>query len=305
MQVTVIYTDVDGSLLGPGGCLFLDPSRRPTQRPAYMLHRALSLGVELVLVSGRSLPLLLEDARLVGAVRVIAELGALIATRDGTILSTNYGASPLRDQPPSGAMDAAESLLLTRYSGLLEPHKPWTEGRIASRLYRGFIPLDEANALLAAEGHAWLRLHDNGSIPRAYPSLDVPEVRAYHLVPLGVDKATGVALDMRERAIPPEAAVAIGDSAADIAMAAVVSRFYLLSSANFHATTSDSRSTQASPPHPREMPPGVIPIPLAMNLGWAEAVELVLRDILPNPTPLHLRPVLDPPSPPYPRSSQP
>jgi hypothetical protein len=303
----VIYTDVDGSLLGRGGSLFLDLNWRPTSAPARALSQALSLGVEIVLVSGRSLPLLLEDARLLGATRVIAELGAIIASRTGEILAWNLGASPPQAKPPVQSMAPAEDLLLRRYRGCLEPHTPWTEGRQASRLYRGLIPLDEANSLLSEKGHGWLRLHDNGQIPRRYPGLSVPEVRAYHLVPVGVDKASAVLLDRRAWGIPREDAVAIGDSAADLAMAPVVSRLYMVGTEEPGSLEEslEEHPLAATGPGKPGLPrgsgrasagPGVLTTANRMNVGWAEAVQAALREMLPQPLPPHLRAVLYPPS---------
>ena len=42
---------------------------------------------------------------------------------------------------------------------------------------------------------------DNGIIRRSYETLDVPEVRAYHLVPRGVSKASGVALHLERNGL--------------------------------------------------------------------------------------------------------
>ncbi|MGH2738587.1 MAG: HAD family hydrolase, partial [Actinomycetota bacterium] len=67
LRPRVVYTDLDGTLLGPGGSLFASPGGGITGRPAEAvaaLHRA---GVALVPVSGRAEVRVKEAARLLGA----------------------------------------------------------------------------------------------------------------------------------------------------------------------------------------------------------------------------------------------
>ena len=89
-----------------------------------------------------------------------------------------------------------------------------------------------ANALLAERGHAGLRLVDNGTIGREETALDLPGTpRAYHLIPAETSKAAAVERHMRARGYAPEECIAIGDSVEDIAVAAVVGRFFLVANA--------------------------------------------------------------------------
>ena len=78
------------------------------------------------------------------------------------------------------------------------------------------MDVDEANELLAAEGHAGLRLVDNGEI--------APDTHTYHLIPAGASKARAVAAHMRARGYAPEECVAVGDSREDLEVAEVVGR---------------------------------------------------------------------------------
>ncbi|MDZ4180528.1 MAG: HAD hydrolase family protein, partial [Coriobacteriia bacterium] len=61
---------------------------------------------------------------------------------------------------------------------------------------------------------------DNGIIhPLTTGLTDVEEVHAYHLMPAGVTKAAALHEDLERRAVAPDTALAIGDSATDVEMA--------------------------------------------------------------------------------------
>src|SRR5437763_11540462 len=153
-----------------------------------MLVRAREAGVSLVLVSGRTREQMREAGRILEADASIAELGALLVERDelyAEVVTTNFGAFEGPGLPfDAMAHDGAGGFLLERYAGTLEPHTPWTfQDREATMLFRGSLDPAKASIELAEAGYDWLELLDNGVIRRSYASLDVPEVRAYHLVP--------------------------------------------------------------------------------------------------------------------------
>jgi hydroxymethylpyrimidine pyrophosphatase-like HAD family hydrolase len=60
---------------------------------------------------------------------------------------------------------------------------------------------------------------------------DLPQVRAYHLVPGGASKARAVARHMQVRAYDPVECLAVGDSREDLATAEVVGGFWLVANA--------------------------------------------------------------------------
>ena len=91
-----------------------------------------------------------------------------------------------------------------------------------SVLLRGLIDPGDANAALHRAGYRWLHVIDNGRVRSRSAQLGAGEVRAYHLLPVGVSKATGVGLHMSRAGISREAAAAIGDSPADAELAGVV-----------------------------------------------------------------------------------
>jgi phosphoglycolate phosphatase len=230
-----LYADLDGTLLGPGGSLFAGPDGAVTDRAAgalASLHRA---RIDLVLVSGRTRDQLREAARILGASAAIAELGAFVVERgpDGSEeIVPNLGAFRGPGTPfEAMAREGAGAFLLERYSGRLEPHAPWAfRGREATMLLRGLLDAVEASRELDAAGYGWLELLDNGRLRRPVPSLSgLPEVRAYHLLPRGVSKASGVRLHLARRSFDPSACAAVGDASSDLALAAEVGTVYLVS----------------------------------------------------------------------------
>lgn len=224
----IVYTDLDGTLLGPGASLFAGPTGGVTGRAAEalaVLHREKIL---LVPVSGRTEAQVREAARLLGADGYIAEFGGI--TVRGEEFTRTYGEYRGRETPYRAMVrSGAAALLLQAEAGRLEPHAPWAhQGRECTMLFRGLLDPDDANRLLARSGLRWLALHDNGVIRRSFPSLDVPEVHAYHLVPRGVDKASAVAADLAARGLQSREAVAVGDSASDAALAPHVAAVFLV-----------------------------------------------------------------------------
>lgn len=267
-RVRVVYTDLDGTMMGPGGCFFRDLRGEFTLRPARALLEALRKGVDVVPVSGRSACQLREVARLLGLRNYIAELGVELVYDLGeeVVLNTGGLAGQCTDLyrfiTGSGAVD----FLLDSHPGRLEFHTPWSEYRECTPIFRGLVDLDRVNHDLE-ERFPGLQLVDNGLIPRSYPGLEVPEVRAYHLVPRGVSKEKAVALDMRRRGFSALEAIAIGDSEADLAQAEVVGAFFLV------------RNGLLGNPHlvPHiAATPNVVVTEGFLNEGWAEALELAV-----------------------------
>jgi hydroxymethylpyrimidine pyrophosphatase-like HAD family hydrolase len=122
---------------------------------------------------------------------------------------------------------------MEHFSGRLEPHVPWTQNRDVSHLLRGFVDVEEANALLASNGFGSLRLLDNGTAHRRTELLrdDLPALRTYHLLPATVSKANGVAAHARARDYAREEIVAVGDSREDLHIAEAVGAFWLVANA--------------------------------------------------------------------------
>jgi phosphoglycolate phosphatase len=230
--VRVLYADLDGTLLGPGGSLFRDAQQRPTNLGARAIEACLRADVELVLMSGRGRSSLAEDARLFGQTSFIYEAGACVVL-DGEEHWLTGALQPgdvsIHDQITA---TGAPALLLEHYAGRLEYHDPWHANRDVSHLFRGLVDAFEATELLQQRGIPGLRLVDNGAVHRRSPALaDLPSVRAYHLVPESASKANGVAFHLRARAIDRAASFAVGDSREDLSCAPHVGTFWLVANA--------------------------------------------------------------------------
>ena len=253
--ISIVYTDLDGTLLGPGGSLLTGPEGTPTPRAANALAAAAAHGITVVAVSGRALPQLRNDARLMGLQDCIAEAGAVIL-RGGEI-RYEWGACPRIAANPHDALIQAGAVaaLLEGFAGDLRLFEPWHRGREGGHLFHGDVDTAQADRLLADAGCDWAYLKDNG----ATGGWDGRAVRAYHLLPRGVGKAPAVADDLAARGLDGSRAAAVGDSLEDLTMAPHVGIFFLV--ANGHGETQ----------------PGVVRTPGAMGHGFADAIEAVLR----------------------------
>lgn len=238
LDVRTVYTDLDGTLLGRGGSLFAGPEGI-TREPATAVAALAEAGVDLVLVSGRTRDQVRDAARIIGAAAFIPEVGGLIVYREGG--AERVVRLPGLARGTGTAYQAIErsgaaGFLLDAYPERLEPHAPWAFlERECSVLFRGFIDLEECRMRLGAAGYGWLDLLDNGIIPEGiarFPSLDVSEVHAYHLLPKGVSKGAAVALDRELRGLDRANCIAVGDSPSDVDMAEHVGALFLVSNAD-------------------------------------------------------------------------
>jgi hydroxymethylpyrimidine pyrophosphatase-like HAD family hydrolase len=215
----VLYVDVDGTLVGPGGDLLWDESTVLVD--ALLAARAAELAV--VPVTGRGRVQVRELCRLIGLRRGIAELGCIHL--EGNEVSYELGAFPFVGETPVEAIVNRGPLDLVRVTAGLEPHEPWNEGREATFILRGAAVVADVNKTLAHHGFEWCELVDNGALSRR------PGTSAYHLAPAGTGKVTGVAADRRGHGIDIEGAFYVGDSAADLACAPEVAECWLVANA--------------------------------------------------------------------------
>ncbi|MGH8869777.1 MAG: HAD hydrolase family protein [Actinomycetes bacterium] len=272
--VQAVYSDLDGTMVGPYGCFFREPGTAPTLEPAQALVDLLRAELTLVLVSGRTRPQLEEACRIFGADGYVGELGAVLGWDHGLESTVLHGAMPDEyTATPWQVMHdtGVATRLLDRYAGRLELHAPWHEGHEADVMVRGRVDVVEVEQWLAGIGFGWLRLRDNGVLPGlVLPDVGGP-VHVYHLMPDGLTKGLGVAEDMRRRGLAPEQAVAIGDSASDLAMAPYVRRFFLVANGADSPTTAEMARTHDN----------LTVCSGANGLGWAEAVRWALGSTAP------------------------
>lgn len=248
----IVYSDLDGTMVGPRGCFFRAADRSVTLEPAGALADLLEAGGTLVLVSGRTRAQLQEAALIFGADGFVAELGALVAWDSGRQAAALPAGEPARDD--------LVAALLARFSGRLELHAPWHLGHEVDVMLRGSVDDAEIREWLEGIGFGHLELRDNGVLPpRRETGLTVPgPLHVYHLLPAGISKGAAVAWDLTRRGLRAEDAVAIGDSQSDLSMAATVGRFFLVANGAEHVTDLPTNAAVTAGP---------------LGAGWAEAVR--------------------------------
>lgn len=231
----IVYTDLDGTMLGRGGSLLHTAAGELTMDPVNAiadLHRA---NVPLVLVSGRTRAQLVQDAGLVAADGFICELGALVSWDHGRCTELLAGDAP---PPLTRCPDDVLEQLLERYDGVLDLYDPWHIGHEVDILLRGRgADAAEVEAWLASIGYGWLRMRDNGVLPEAAAGAKLRgegSVHVFHLMPGGISKGKALAWDLQRRGIDPADAIACGDSASDLTMAPYVGRFFLMANGARH-----------------------------------------------------------------------
>ncbi len=269
MAARIVYTDLDGTMVGPRGSFWHTAGRELTADPAaalLALHRA---RVPLVLVSGRTFEQVVEAARIFAADGAIAELGATIAwdvgrsthRLTGELPAEYAGRTPMDVMAELGVVER----LIAENRGRLEWHAPWHATHSTDALLRGRVDPVAVDAWLAEKGAGWLTLKDNGAIPatsRFGLDDDPLPPRVYHLMPRGISKGAAIAWDLERRGLSPADAVAIGDSVSDLDMAPAVGRLFITANgASVDGMTGLIDSV-----------PNVTVTDAPMGEGWAQAV---------------------------------
>jgi hydroxymethylpyrimidine pyrophosphatase-like HAD family hydrolase len=165
MAIRCVYTDLDGTLLGPRGSLVRDADGDFTLLAVRALEACARAGAEVVPMSGRRKPTVGEFARLFSQTSYVYEVGCgLSVDGEDTLLTGTLHPRDGKSVYELIAESGAPRLLVERFRGRLEYHSPWHHEREFTHLLRGLVDVDEANALLASEGHTDVRLVDNGVI---------------------------------------------------------------------------------------------------------------------------------------------
>src|SRR5437870_2633700 len=119
-----LYSDLDGTLLGPGGVIVHDADKAFTLLGLRAVEACARAGVEIVLMSGRRQVQLAEDARLLGQSSYIFELGSCVVL-DGEEhwLTGDWrpGTRTIYEQIEDTGIPA---VLLAEFAGRLEYHDP-------------------------------------------------------------------------------------------------------------------------------------------------------------------------------------
>lgn len=232
-DLKVIYSDVDGTVVGPEGSFFLNAEKKVTLHPARAIVKIIENEIDLVLVSGRSRHQLGADARILGFKNYISELGCLIVHDLGKKIFTLTEEMKADNSLYCKITNSgAPELLLLKYKGFFEYHTPWSEGRECTHVFRGYINTEEAINFLKKEGYDDLTIIDNGIIHRR-GTLDagIEEIHAYHLLPEAAGKEKGIKKDIGIRGFSKKNAIAIGDALCDVTMADEVAALFLVQNA--------------------------------------------------------------------------
>jgi hydroxymethylpyrimidine pyrophosphatase-like HAD family hydrolase len=265
----IVYTDLDGTMVGPRGSFWHTAGRELTATPAHALLELHRAGVALVLVSGRTFAQLIEAARIFAADGAIAELGSLVSWAGGrqthllpgALPAEFAGRTPMSVMAELGVVEA----LTAAHPGRLEWHDPWHTTHCADALLRGRVDAAAVDAWLAERGWGWLTMNDNGAIPAtARMTLDEDALppHVYHLMPRGISKGAAISWDLARRGLTAADAVAVGDSVSDLEMAPAVGRLWV--TANGAAVTGMGELLAAVP--------NVAVTDAPMGEGWAQAV---------------------------------
>jgi hydroxymethylpyrimidine pyrophosphatase-like HAD family hydrolase len=224
-----VYLDLDGTLLGLRASLFHDGEGNVSLLGARAVEACLRADVEIVLVSGRRQAQVAEDARLLGQRAYVFEAGAcLVDGGEETWMTGAFDPHGERTIYEQIEASGAPAVLLEHFADRLEYHDPWHRNREVSHLFRGLVDAFEVDELLARRGHDGLRLVDNGVVHRRSEKLaSLPQVRAYHLVPIDSSKAQAAGRHRRLRGYAADECIAVGDSREDMGMAKHVGTFWL------------------------------------------------------------------------------
>lgn len=269
----IVYTDLDGTMVGPRGSFWHTAGRDLTAEPATALLELHRAGVALVLVSGRTLEQVVEAARIFAADGAIAELGATVSWDGGRgrrhltgeLPAEHDGRTPMEVMAELGVVEE----LIAAHPGRLEWHAPWHATHDTDALLRGRVDPVAVDAWLAERGLGWLTLNDNGAIQlnsRMTLDPDPAPPRVYHLMPRGISKGAAIAWDLERRGIDPADAVAIGDSVSDLDMASAVGRLWI--TANGAGVDGMAQRIAAVP--------NATVADAPMGQGWAQAVRASL-----------------------------
>src|SRR3972149_7947908 len=267
-NIKVVYVDLDNTLLGPGGSLFLSADKKYTLEPAKAIIEAERQNLDIVITSGRSRRQLFGDARILGFKNYIAELGCQLVYDGGDDVRLNIGRFEVREKTVYETItkSGAPELLFDNFKGRLEYHTPWSEGRECTHVLRGFIDLTEANKILEKHGLGELKVVDNGAIYNKGNLKDLEEIHAYHLLPMAADKASGGRKDKVLRKIRPENAIALGVALSVLILAPEVMAMFVVR----NGLQEDSKMAPAILNYQN-----VFITEGEMGLGFAEIIELL------------------------------
>ena len=228
-----IYIDLDGTLLGKNASLLHNAKGERSDVGVDALAKAEKAGFDLVIATGRDHLRAHEFARVIGLKNYIAELGCFIRHDDTEVI--DYGPTvdkliankELTTEQFLEKLNAAANFVVNKFSGSIEIHKLYNRDRNASLMLKGNVDVNEVNLLLNENGWPYLEMNSNGHGRPSDTIPDVAQALIYHIVPLGISKASGVAKDQELRHLDKENCFMIGDGMADLLCSELVNSVYV------------------------------------------------------------------------------
>lgn len=223
-DITTIYTDIDGTMLGDRSSLILGDDGAPNLDLMNALVRLHDAGIDVVPITGRGRTVLNEICRLCAFPRFSAELGAVDSPGMGLDVPISYhpgdmpynqscGLTPYQVIEQSGVIDN----ILHHFGDRIEKH-PASAGREFSHIFMGRIDTQQVQPLLDEAGLE-LMMVDNGPIALTSPNLSVEKPwHVYHVLPRNCTKGAAVKRDMQRFNVARKQALAIGDACGDLTM---------------------------------------------------------------------------------------
>lgn len=268
-NLKVIYTDLDGTLLNDKGSLIRDCNGDFFLEIPRLVVDILSSGIDLVMVSGRNKTQLRYNAQLLGLNNYIAELGCEMVYDLGKDVKVTFDDKKINYDLTYGGRDLPQiiKLLKDNFPKKIEGKDEWGRYRSYNALFFGEVDLGKANEILRASGYEGIVLVDNGFSNLIELDLDVKKIHIYNIIPEGVTKGSGVALDRKIRGFNIDNCIALGDSTEDLKIAEHVKYFFLMRDAVDH----NRDILEALKDHDN-----VYVTSERMNRGWAEVMDYIM-----------------------------
>lgn len=256
-NIKAIYTDVDGTLLAPGGSVLRDSSGAISYKLPEKLCALQNLGIKIILISGRNKKVLHELSRLFNFDGYISELGSVIAHKTETGYASEYflgdfefDASKYENPFQQVLASKLPEVLIQEFPNRLEHSMPYALERSVTQSMWGNIDEDRAREIIEASGLD-LEFVNNGIIHPKEHGLKLSEhdeIYIYHLVPRGVSKASALEKDMKRRGYTKDEVIALGDSPADAEMAHVSGHYVVMKNALVQKEVSTVIEDMQTPP---------------------------------------------------------
>ena len=240
-RVRYVFTDLDGTMMGPGSCVLKNAAGEPSLEFVTALVDLARAGIEVIPCSGRNRSMLHEDTRVLGLNSYIGEMGGLIMLdrehNEWEYFTADMPYDPTDGRTPHEVIEAAGVCdeFVGRWPGMLEYHNDMSTGykyREVTVGFRGEVDDEVAQAILDESGLP-LDWACNGFLNyiSAPTTLKLPEGvrgRAFNIQPRGLEKGRAIRRFCERRGIDPAETLSIGDAESDFLMADATAQFILV-----------------------------------------------------------------------------